>query len=131
MLKLRGHHLICLHFFNGEGYDAAFVENLKDVLSRTQKEDVEVCEGADEVCAKCPYLKGDKCEYDAQADNEIKEMDEKALMYLKVRPGAKIKWQEIREAVPGLFPQWFSEYCLECDWKKVCVKNQDYRKLRA
>lgn len=131
MLKLRGHHLICLHFFNGEGYDSAFVENLKDVLNRSQKEEIEVCEGADAVCEKCPYLKGDKCGYDAQADNEIKKMDNKALMYLKVRPGARIKWQEIKEAVSGLFPQWFSEYCVECDWKKVCVKNQDYQKLRA
>lgn len=37
MSSLRGHHLICLHFFKGEGYDAAFVENLARVIAQTKK----------------------------------------------------------------------------------------------
>ena len=27
-MKLRGHHLICLHYYRGEGYSNAYVEHL-------------------------------------------------------------------------------------------------------
>ncbi len=38
MLYLRGHHLICLHFFPGYGYDASFVESLRNVLKRAESQ---------------------------------------------------------------------------------------------
>jgi hypothetical protein len=75
MLILRGHHLICLHFFSGEGYDAQFIENLRDVLKRAESEEIEIVSGNDDVCAKCLYLKDHKCAYDENADKEIREMD--------------------------------------------------------
>ncbi|MBI5740527.1 MAG: DUF1284 domain-containing protein [Nitrospirae bacterium] len=130
MIRLRGHHLICLHFFNGEGYDAAFAANLEDVLKRAGSEYIEVCEGADMVCEKCPCLKDRKCEYDAHADKAIREMDREAMALLEVKNGSKVSWGEIKEKVPALFPRWSGEYCAECDWKKTCEKNQHYRKLK-
>ena len=33
-VRLRGHHFVCLQFFRGEGYSAAFVANLEGVLER-------------------------------------------------------------------------------------------------
>jgi uncharacterized protein len=131
MLRLRGHHLICLHFFSGEGYDDIFKENLRDILARAETEDIEVCEEADQVCEKCPYLKDSKCLYDEHADDEIREMDRAALKLLEVDKDATIKWQNIKKGIPGVFPQWLREYCGECDWKKVCGKNQNYQRLKA
>jgi hypothetical protein len=131
MLTLRGHHLICLHFFNGEGYDAAFTENLKNVLKRSEDEDIEICDGADDVCEKCPYLKDNKCQYDEGADEEIKEMDEMASSLLKIANGTKIRWQEIKERIPEIFSQWFANYCYDCDWNKVCEKNEFYQRLKG
>ena len=32
-IRLRGHHFICLQFYRGEGYSAAFVSNLARVVS--------------------------------------------------------------------------------------------------
>ncbi len=74
-INFRGHHLICLHFFEGEGYDADFVENLKNIMQRTENENINVCDGPDDVCEKCPFLKDYKCQYDSNADEEIREMD--------------------------------------------------------
>ncbi|HDL01563.1 MAG TPA: DUF1284 domain-containing protein, partial [candidate division Zixibacteria bacterium] len=31
MVRLRAHHLICLHFYRGEGYSEGFIENLETV----------------------------------------------------------------------------------------------------
>lgn len=136
MLTLRGHHLICLHFFSGEGYDAIFIKNLKDVLQRVEDEDIEVCDGADDVCEKCPYLKDNKCQYNKDADKEIKEMDEKALRLLGVKQGLenlpfRIKWQEVKGKIPEIFSQWYANYCYECDWNKVCEENSFYQRLKG
>lgn len=129
MLRLRGHHLICLHFFNGEGYDIAFIKNLRDVLQRAESEEIEVCDGADDICIRCPYLKDYKCQYDEGADEEIREMDEMALRLLKINYASRIRWQEVREKIPEIFSQWFANYCYDCDWNNVCEKNKFYQTL--
>ncbi len=129
MLRLRGHHLICLHFFTGEGYDDIFIENLKNVLERTETEDVEICGEADEICVKCPYLKDNKCNFDEHADEQIKEMDKSALNLLEITKNS-IAWDKIKGNIPEIFPQWFRKYCIECDWRKACEKNHYYQRLR-
>ncbi len=130
VLNLRGHHLICLHFFGGEGYDAAFIKNLRDILQRTEYEDIIVTEGADDVCRMCPYLINNQCQYQKGADLQIKEMDQKALGLLGVSVGDKVKWHEIKERVSDIFPDWFSGYCHDCDWLSVCEKDVFYKSLR-
>jgi hypothetical protein len=130
MIKFRGHHLICLHFFSGEGYDDIFKENLRDVLERTETEDIEVCEEADEICEKCPYLKKFKCRYDEHADDEIREMDKTALSLLKIDKYARVRWHRIKKNIPEIFFQWYKGNCNECDWKQVCEKNHFYQKLK-
>jgi hypothetical protein len=131
MLKLRGHHLICFHFFSREGYDADFTENLKDVLKRAENEEIEVCEGVDDVCGKCLYLKEDKCQYDENADEEMREMDEMALRLLNIEHGRRIRWQEVRKIIPEIFSQWYANYCDDCNWVKVCEKNEFYQRLKG
>jgi len=131
MLTLRGHHLICLHFFNGEGYDEVFVRNLKDVLRRAENEEIKVYDGADDVCVRCSYLRDYKCQYNEGADEEIREMDEMALRLLKINHTSGIKWQDIKERIPEIFSQWFANYCYECDWNKVCEKNGFYQRLKG
>lgn len=126
MLTLRGHHLICLHFFSGEGYDVPFIENLKDVLRRSESEEIEIVSTADSICARCPYLKDYKCTYDEKAEEEIREMDEIALKLLNLSPGQRIKWQDLKNLIPNIFPEWRDRYCNECDWKQACIKS-DFR----
>lgn len=76
MIRLRGHHLICLHFYRGEGYSREFVENLEDVLRGAEEgEEIEVVEDADDICRACPTLRGGKCVAAPEADTEIREMD--------------------------------------------------------
>lgn len=123
MLTLRGHHLICLHFFSGEGYDALFVENLRDVLKRAEDEDIEIISTADSICTKCPYFKDYKCIYDEKADEEIMKMDETALKLLNLTAGQKIKWQDLKNLIPNIFHEWHNRYCNGCDWKHACEKS--------
>ena len=130
MLTLRGHHLICLHFFSGEGYDARFIENLRDVLKRAESEEIEVVSDDDDICAKCVYLKDHKCMHDEKADEEIREMDETALKLLNLSAGQRVKWQAVKERIPAVFNEWSNKYCNDCDWKHVCEGNDFYHKMK-
>ena len=90
-MKLRGHHLICLNFFKGEGYSEEFVEIIKRIL---KEKEIEVVTGADDVCSKCPYLRGGFCDYKENAEKEIRELDKLACELLS--PGSITSWNEIR-----------------------------------
>ena len=130
MPRLRGHHLICLHFFNGEGYNPEFIENLRNVLEKTESGDVEISPGADDICDGCPHLKQFRCRYTEDADEGIREMDKRALELLKESEGSKVRWHEIRTRIPKLFYSWYNSYCNVCGWKRTCEQDALYRQLR-
>jgi hypothetical protein len=130
MPQLRGHHLVCLHFFEGEGYNEQFVENLKRVVSSSRDGGVDVRSGADDVCALCPYLDHSRCRYDEDAEEGIGEMDRVALSLLAVSPGATVSWKELGEKLPDIFPAWHRAFCTSCSWKRACEGNDLYRTLK-
>lgn len=121
MVKLRGHHLICLHFFKGEGYSEKFIDNLAQVIQNLEKDKFfEVIKGADDVCSACPYLKGNVCIYGAEGENEIRVLDNEALKLLKLGKGDKLNWKQVKTKIPKILPKWQEFACLDCDWKEVC-----------
>lgn len=100
------------------------MSNLWEVLARAKAgEEIEVCSGVDDVCKRCPYLEGDRCFYDRDADAEIREMDSKAIELLKLKVNMKVTWQEIKVKIPELIHEWSNGYCKKCDWRKVCEAN--------
>lgn len=125
----RGHHLICLHFFNGEGYNAEFIENLSTTLEAVRDADIEICHGADNICKKCPSLKDDICQFSQGADKEIRTMDAMALTLLGAVPGDKLDWQQIREKLSLIFEEWHAAWCVNCGWRRACEGNDSYRQL--
>ncbi len=130
-IKLRGHHLICLHFFNGGGYSAEFIENLKEALKKAEAgEKIEVQPGPDVICEKCPYLKEESCVYKEDSETKIRAMDKKALELLRVKAGTEINWQDMKDRIPWVFAEWKETYCKECTWKETCKNNSFYNFLR-
>jgi uncharacterized protein len=129
-IKLRGHHLICLHFFHGEGYSPEFVTNLRELIKGALSgEEIAVQAGPDDVCEMCPHLRGGACSYGKGADAEIREMDKTALALLQVKTGSKVRWSEMEEKIPGIFSSWSRTYCGMCDWKNTCEKDASFRGL--
>jgi len=124
-VRLRGHHLICLQFFRGEGYCTDFVENLEHVLQRAQAERVLVVDGIDHVCAACPELGSDnRCaSEDAGGESEIVRLDELAMSILDVTSGQRLSLPEARsrlEADAIGAGSWRANACHGCAWEHVC-----------
>ena len=129
-IKLRGHHLICLHFFHGEGYNPEFVTTLRELIKKAiAGEEIAVKSGPDDVCEKCPYLRSSTCSFNKGADDEIREMDKTALALLQVKPGARVKWSDMKEIIPEIFSRWSRTYCGLCDWKNACEKDASFKRL--
>jgi len=120
LIRMRGHHLICLHFYQGRGYNKEFVENLEDVLHRAVKG-----ESADDICRACPMLLGNlekKCVAKPGADVKNKKRDAEAVVHLGVEVGSKVLWQEIKTKVIATSKEWLAVFCEGCDWEKVCAQ---------
>ena len=127
-IKLRGHHLICLHFFTGKGYNPEFIENLEQIVTRaTSGEEIEVCSGVDDVCSVCPFLKERRCHYDTHAENEIQKMDRDSTKLLRIEPGMKVLWIDMRDKVKRILRIWKSDYCKHCNWQQVCETTALYQ----
>lgn len=130
MLALRGHHLICLHFFRGQGYSPEFIINLSLILKKTEDgKRIEAVSGPDDVCNICPHLKGGKCLFTQEAEREIRQMDSKAFGLLELMGGDIVQWPDIRKKIPFLFRSWSEEFCKACNWKQACEKSVFFRKL--
>lgn len=116
MVRLRGHHLVCLHFFSGEGLGEEFRENYRQVLAcLTRGEGLERAVGPDDVCSACPRLDGTVCGWDETA---IRELDRLALAQI----GEKTTWPELAERVRSFPLLWWEEFCEGCDWARYCVR---------
>lgn len=130
MIRLRGHHLVCLQFFRGQGYDPVFLGRLREVLERSAADKVEVVEGPDELCRACPYLREEQCAHPETSEAEIREMDRAALEILRLAPGSRLKWpEETRSPLQEGFGRWVREFCQECSWRPVCEPDPDFQAL--
>jgi len=118
VVKLRGHHLVCLHFFSGEGLDEAFLANYRRLLDRLARgEAVEAAAGADDVCRWCPHLGGESCGWDEAV---VRELDRLALEELG--GGREMTWPEVEAKVRSFSPRWWEEFCTGCDWAEFCTR---------
>jgi len=131
-IRFRGHHLICLHFFKGEGYNPEFIENLAHLINRAKAgEEIKVSAGADDVCRMCPFLNNEECFYNEVAEAEIREMDSLALKLLRLKKQDSINWLDIKNRISAVFGKWAAIYCGKCGWRQACVKNEEYNRMFA
>jgi hypothetical protein len=123
-VKLRGHHLICLNFFRGEGYSDDFIKNIYSVIGR---ENMEIVEGPDDICARCPYLEDDRCVSVEYTDEMIMQQDREALLLLKFEPGMMVDWRTISDKLPEILKEWKAKYCKSCGYRKVCFGKSQFK----
>lgn len=64
VIRLRGHHLLCLFGFKGLGYDDDFIAGMAAVVRRLRQPGarVEIVAGPDDICAACPHAGRERCQ---------------------------------------------------------------------
>jgi hypothetical protein len=121
---LRGHHLICLQFYRGQGYSDAFVANLERVLQATADVPALVVSGPDDVCAACPGLGADStCQHPDTGEAEALRIDALALQLLDAAIGEALSLSQARTrlaADAAACGRWRAESCASCPWESAC-----------
>jgi hypothetical protein len=136
VIKLRGHTLLCLQGFRGEGYSAAFVENLGTIhgdLARNPRRLVEVIDHPDAVCGACPHHAHDGCNLKGDSfEAEMRAQDQVVLTRLGFEAGMRVRWEEIleriRDRVRGMD---LVGICGQCRWLPLGYCAEGIESLRA
>jgi len=117
MIRLRYHHLLCIYYFKGYGYDEAFVENMKNVKSRLDDEDIIITSSFDDLCKCCPNMINDKCRWEEKVnryDNNLKSL-------ISLDSDKLYKYKDIEERLnPIIKDKNRCHICDDCEWNKYC-----------
>jgi len=120
-IKLRGHTLLCLQGFRGEGYSPEFVSNMAAIhrmLNEDLDRQIEVIASPDTVCAACPHRQSSGCTLNgARSETEMVEQDHEVMRRLGLVAGDRLRYgdllERIRKSVRG---DDLPSICGNCRW---------------
>ncbi|MDI3257912.1 MAG: DUF1284 domain-containing protein [Kyrpidia sp.] len=133
-LRLRAHHLLCIHGFRGMGYDDEFVVNMSEIVRRFHGEpelQIQVLNNLDAVCSACPSNGGDVCERERR-DRHIQAMDGRVIEKLGLTAGGIYTRDElVRRTAAAVAPEDLDVLCQGCRWLPCGVCKEGMAALRA
>jgi hypothetical protein len=135
-IRLRGHTLLCLQGFRGEGYSEEFVENMAAVhrlLAEEPETLVEVLTSPDVVCGACPHHRAVGCTLKGQeSEEEMADQDGVVLGKLGLKAGARVSWREILERISrSVAGDDLPSICGTCRWLPLGYCREGVDRLRA
>ncbi len=128
-LRLRGHHLLCLLTFVGEGYTPSFTRNYVGIAKRLSAgESITVVDGPDDICAPMLCEAGAHCREDS-----ITRRDSLALAAVadvldrSIESGSVLVLDEDRLwRLRSAFAEGrTAAACAECEWAGLCRSVAD------
>ncbi|MGC8729073.1 MAG: DUF1284 domain-containing protein [Elusimicrobiales bacterium] len=122
-IKLRAHHLLCVKGFEGKGYDEDFINNMKNIVGILgDNAYVEVLNGCDDICVKCPNMKDGKCVSENGGEEFVKIMDDIVLNKMGIKPQEVLNWREAENKVLSRFKlkKDLEGVCSDCSWNDIC-----------
>ena len=133
-ITIRGHTLLCLQGFRGEGYDKVFVDRLTEIhkaLSGDPDLPVKVVQEPDALCGYCPNLQGDRCQLKGpDSEKEMKAQDADVMRRLEIGMGGIIPWKEILDRIgTRLRGNDLNAICGHCRWLPLGYCREGIEKL--
>ena len=119
--RIRAHHGMCLHFFQGKGYSGEFVENMakmKEILE--ENPGIILMDSPDDLCAACPNRLTETC------SEKASRYDREVLGRCGLTAGARLSWREFSRKVSEhvLRPEKREEICGDCQWSSLCREEE-------
>jgi uncharacterized protein len=131
-IQLRGHHLLCLFGFRGEGYSAEFVGNLAEIqqrLWRTPEQAVRLVDGDDDVCRACPQCSGESCL--AYNTANLMAQDLLVMSIIGAKAGETHSWIDLRlKVAQRVSPAEIERICGDCPWLERGWCQEGLRELK-
>lgn len=137
-ITLRGHHLLCIHGFQGMGYSESFVEKMKEVTHLIRDDStnpllpIKVIQELDDVCSTCPHHGGTICLADKNSDAHVKGIDQKVIAKLGLIPNQIYTKQELLVKTQKMIePADLSQICKGCSWLEYGVCQEGIQRLNT
>ncbi|MCJ7646789.1 DUF1284 domain-containing protein [bacterium] len=128
-IKLRAHHLLCLYGFRGLGYSEEFVENMQAIIDRIRENpsiEIEVVNGIDDICAKCPHNVENSC---SKPRRNVEEFDREIVGRLGIDIGRKVESKTLLNLVEKrIQPEELPAICKGCEWLELGFCEEGLRK---
>jgi hypothetical protein len=134
-VRIRGHTLLCLQGFRGEGYSPDFVQSMAAIhreLAAEPDRVVEVVEAPDAVCGACPHLVSSGCSLNgSDSERGMQAQDQHVLGLLGLQPGTKVRWREVLERIrASVKGSDLPEICGSCRWLPLGYCKEGINRLR-
>ena len=122
MIKLRGHHVLCILGYTGWGGSPDFIDNMTkiaDELTENKSTQLVLIDGADDVCAKCEWQKGSDCVHESPP----KIQDDKVIKYFGLEIGKTYSYDEAEKLIRSKINiENFTDICGTCDANPAICK---------
>lgn len=120
MLKLRGHHLLCLNGFRGKGYSRMFVENMQavhDLVTTKPHTVIQIVDTPDDICRACLHSGVEGCTSSSEsAESRIAQKDRVVIDAISLSPGDTTAVGDALALVRERFAGRLGEICSSCQW---------------
>jgi uncharacterized protein len=121
VLRLRPHHIVCIQFFEGRGYNEVFTANLYHIIGMIENDAslrIHVAPGSDDVCKACPHDVDGTCAF----ERSVVGKDASVIRFLGLPDEVDEPVDElmalVKERIRDL--KDVQEICGECEWSSIC-----------
>ena len=132
---IRGHTLLCLQGFRGEGYDRAFIDNMTAIHRQLQKRPdtrILISDRPDHFCAACPNLRGGCTLRGPNFEEHIVAQDRQVLELLGLKVGQKVTWAEVLYRIGSrMRGEMLDGICGDCRWLSLGYCKEGIEALRT
>ena len=133
-IGIRGHTLLCLQGFRGEGYSPEFIENMSKIhrrLTHHPEQPVLILDSPDSICSQCPNLKSQRCNLHGPASEEsMMAQDADVMNRLGIGKGKILPWKEILDRIAQrLQGNMLSDICGTCPWLPLGYCKEGIKRL--
>ncbi|KAA1195438.1 DUF1284 domain-containing protein [Photorhabdus heterorhabditis] len=124
-ISLRGHHLLCILTYAGNGYSPSFIENYNKIIPRIRDEDILIVAGPDDICMPLLGEDAPHC-----LGESVIIRDSHALEAVSTLMGWPVEIGHILRLDSAYFRQarWafrrgiVRAACVGCEWEQLCTR---------
>ncbi|MDD3832193.1 MAG: DUF1284 domain-containing protein [Clostridia bacterium] len=122
-IKLRPHHLLCISFFEGEGYSEQFVSNMQSVIDKLREHKLfRLTLGKDCICACCPLYTSECADID-----KVTTYDNIVMRLLRLSADTIYNYDDIVIKVKeNILDKGLTvDICGDCQYAYICHNGHD------